>query len=198
MKQNPGNSQAFNFPKDKYQIGHQTTHDNVGANLETRLFRPEALIWLISNAAVSLETLSIDPHTFESEHVLECLRLAVRVNDLTFGNKLLFNPDLEEDIRYHDLFDLEAFTVPTTGYGSASTSNMPFQNEFLLPNLESLEVNDGYIIGDEKIGRILTSRVEAAQRGMTSPPLACQNPVQGRTRRILYRKLLLVREMRVW
>jgi hypothetical protein len=141
------------------------------SNFEARLFRPEELIWLISNAAASLATLSIDPQTFEPEDVLECLRLAVHVKNLTFGDNFLFDPDSEEinGIRYHDFFDLEAFTVPTTESESSTTSSMPLQTEFLLPKLESLEVNDGYIIGDDKIRRILMSRIDAAQRRLTSP-----------------------------
>ena len=161
---------AVNAPSLKllqYRCPHRH-HDNIGVN-EARLSRPEALIWLISNAAASLEMLSIDPYTFESEHVLECLRLAVHVKHLTFGDDLLFDPDPEEDIRYHDFFDLQVFTVPTTEYESASTSSVPLQNEFLLSKLESLEVNNGCMIEDEKIRRILTSRIEATQRGLTSP-----------------------------
>ena len=136
---------------------------------ELRLLRPEELIWLISNAAASLETLSIEPQAFEPQDVLECLRLAVHVKDLTFGDNFLFGPDSQEGIHYHDFFDLETFTVPTTEYESSTTSSMPLQTEFLLPKLESLQVNDGYIIGDDKMRKILTSRIDAAQRRLTSP-----------------------------
>jgi len=161
---------AVNAPSLKllqYRCPHRY-RASVGPN-EPRIFRPESLIWLISNAAATLETLSIDPITFEQEQVLECLGLAVHVKDLTFGDKFAFVPDPEEDIRYHDFFDLGAFTIPITEYDSSITSNMPPQNQFLLPNLESLEANGGYIIGDEKVCRILTSRIQAAQRGMISP-----------------------------
>ena len=136
---------------------------------EPRIYRPESLIWLISNAAASLETLSIDPHTFEQEQVLECLQLAVHVKNLTFGDKSALFPDPEEDIRYHDFFDLEAFSIPIIEYDSCITSNMPLQSQFLLPNLESLEANGGYIIRDEKVYSILTSRIWAARHGMISP-----------------------------
>ena len=149
----------------QYRCPHRY-QDNFGG--EARLLRPEALLRLISNAAASLETLSIDPEAFESGHVLECLRLAVHVKDLTFGDNFL-DPETEEEVRYHDFFDLEAFAVPTAESESSTTSSVPLQNEFLLPKLESLEVNDGYIIGDEKIRRILMSRINAAQRRLTSP-----------------------------
>ena len=46
---------------------------------------------------------------------------------------------------------------------------MPLQSQFLLPNLESLEANGGYIIRDEKVYSILTSRIWAARHGMISP-----------------------------
>jgi len=142
--------------------------DDLGSMNERRLSRPEALIQLISNAAASLQALSIDPQTFEPEHVLECLRLAVHVKDLTFGDNFL-GPESEEDVPHHDSFDLEAFTVPTTESESSTTSSMPLQNEFLLPKLESLELNEDYTIGDDKIRRILMSRIDAAQRRLTSP-----------------------------
>ena len=149
----------------QYRCVHRYRNIN---DFEVRLVRPKAFLRLISNAAASLETLSIDPQTFEPEHVLECLRLAVHVKDLTFGDKFL-DPDTEEEVRYHDFFDLEAFTVPTTGYESSTTNSTPLQSDFLLPKLESLEVNGGYIIGDEKIRSILMSRIYAAQRRLTSP-----------------------------
>jgi len=149
----------------RYRCPHRY-QDNFGGINERRLSRPEALIRLISNAAASLETLSIEPQAFEPGHVLECLRLAVHAKDLTFGDSFL-DLDIEEEVRYHDFFDLEAFTVPTTEY--ESSSSMPLQTQCLLPKLESLEVNDGYIIGDDKIRRILMSRIDAAQRRLTSP-----------------------------
>ena len=158
---------AVNAPSLK--VLHYRSPPRYHSNFEARLFRPEELIWLISNAAASLQALSIDPQTLEPEHVLECLRLAVHVKDLTFGDNLVFDPDSEEGIRYYDFFDLEAFTVPTVEYESSTTNSMPLQNEFLLPKLESLEVNDGYIIGNDKIRRILMSRIDAAQRRLTSP-----------------------------
>jgi hypothetical protein len=151
----------------QYRCPHRF-QDNFGGINERRLSRPEALIRLISNAAASLETLSIEPQAFEPGHVLECLRLAVHVKDLTFGDSFL-DPDTEEEVRYHDFFDLEAFTLPTTEYESSTTSSMPLQTECLLPKLESLEVNEGYIIGDDKIRRILMSRIDAAQRRLASP-----------------------------
>ncbi|KIM41450.1 hypothetical protein M413DRAFT_27799 [Hebeloma cylindrosporum] len=140
------------------------------------MVRPESLVWLISNAAASLQTLSIDPHAFESEHILECLRLAIHVKELIFG------PDMrpgayisKECVGYEpDPFDLEAFTVRTTEYDFScpASGSIPLQSEILLPNLESLDMNDSYIIAkitDETLRRILTSRIDAAQRGMTSP-----------------------------
>jgi len=134
---------------------------------------PESLIWLISNAAASLESLSINPRTFQLEHVLQCLRLAVHVKELIFGDELFFSPpDLEEDIDCEtsgDWFNLEAFTVHTPEYESSTQGSMPLQNEILLPNLESLEANGGYLIADKNVRRILTSRIDSAQRGLTSP-----------------------------
>jgi len=110
------------------------------------LLVPQSLIWLISNAAASLESLSINPRTFQLEHVLQCLRLAVHVKELIFGDELFFSPpDLEEDIHCEssgDWFNLEAFTVHTPEYESSTQGSMPLQNDILLPNLESLEAND--------------------------------------------------------
>ena len=138
---------------------------------------PQSLIWLISNAATSLETLSIDPRTL-LEHVLQCLRLAVHVKELIFGDKLFFlPPDLEEDIYSEpsdDWFNLEAFTVHTPEYESSTHGSMPLQNDILLPKLESLEANGGYLISDKNLRRILTSRIDSAQRGLTSPLLRVQ------------------------
>ena len=132
---------------------------------------PDSLIWLISNAAASLKSLSIDPATLRPEHVLQCLRLAPHVKDLIFGDMLFFSPpDLEEDTLYEpDFFDLEAFTVHTPEYDSSTPGGMPLQNDILLPNLESLEVNGGYIVADEILRTILLSRIDSAQRGLTSP-----------------------------
>jgi hypothetical protein len=135
------------------------------------LLTPESLIWLISNAAASIKTLSIDPSTFRPEHVLQCLRLAPHVKELIFGDMLFFPPpDLEEDILSKpDVFDLQAFTVHTPEYDSSTPGGTPLQNDILLPNLESLEVNGGYVVADEILRTILFSRIDSAQRGLTSP-----------------------------
>ena len=132
---------------------------------------PESLIWLISNAAASLKTLSIDPSTFRPEHVLQCLRLAPHVKELIFGDMLFFSPpDLEEDTLYEpDVFDLQAFTVHAPEYDSSTPSVTPPPNDILLPNLESLEANGGYVVADEILRTILFSRIDSAQRGLTSP-----------------------------
>jgi len=135
------------------------------------LLTPESLIWLISNAAASLETLSIDPSTFRPEHVLQCLRLAVHVKELIFGDKLFYPPpDLEEDILPKpDVFDLQAFTVHAPEYDSSTPGGSPLQNDILLPNLGSLDANGGYVVADEILRTILLSRIDSAQRGLTSP-----------------------------
>jgi hypothetical protein len=134
---------------------------------------PESLIWLISNAAASLETLSINPRAFLPEHILQCLRLAVHAKELILGDEPIFPyPVLGEDIDYEtssDWFNLEAFTVHTPDYESSTHSSTPLQNDILLPNLESLEANGGYLISDKNLRRILTSRIDSAQRGLTSP-----------------------------
>jgi hypothetical protein len=135
---------------------------------------PESLIWLISNAAASLETLSINPRAFLLEHVLQCLQLAVHVKELIFGSDepIFSYPVLEEDIHCetsNDWFNLEAFTVHTPEYGSSTHSSTPLQNDILLPNLESLEANGGYLIADKNLRKILTSRIDSAQRGLTTP-----------------------------
>jgi len=137
------------------------------------LLKPESLIWLISNAAPSLKTLFIDPSTFQPEHSLQCLRLATHVKELIIGEKHFFSPpDFEDDILSEpglfDLFDLGVFAVHTPEYEFSTPSNTPLQRDILLPNLESLEANGVYIIGDKNLYRILTSRIEAAQRGLTS------------------------------
>jgi len=163
------NAPSLNFLQ--YSCPHR--YANYGTEFEaSTLSIPESLIWLISNAVASLETLSIDPRTLRSEDVLHCLRLAAHVKELKIGD-IPFFPDMgmdhEEDIRHDDYFDLEAFAVnlDTTEY-EPSTSTL-LQNDILLPNLESLDVKDGYIIADENIRRMLISRVNAAQRGLTSP-----------------------------
>jgi hypothetical protein len=137
------------------------------------LLIPESLIWLISNAAASLETLSIEPSTLRPEHVLQCLQLAAHVKELIFGDKPDFlPPDLEEDVYMLSepaFFDLEVFTVQTLEYESSTPGGTPLQNGILLPKLESLEANGGYVLSDEKVRRILLSRIDSAQRGLTSP-----------------------------
>jgi len=134
---------------------------------------PDSLIWLISNAAASLKTLSINPSTLLPEHVLQCLRLAAHVKVLIFGDKLHFlppPPDLEEDILFEpDVFDLEVLMVHTPEYNSSTSGGTPLQSDILLPSLESLEVNGGYVVADEILRTILLSRIESAQRGLTSP-----------------------------
>ena len=134
---------------------------------------PESLIWLISNAAASLETLSINPRAFLPEHVLQCLRLAVHAKELILGDEPIFSyPVLEEDIGCepsNDWFNLEAFIVHTPEYEPSTHGSTPLQNDILLPNLESLEANGGYLISDKNLRRILTSRIDSAQRGLTSP-----------------------------
>ena len=143
-------------------------------SLDAPLLIPESFIWLISNATASLEVLSIDPRTFRLEHVLQCLRLAAHVKQLIIGDKPFFpNVRDSEGISPGHLFDLEAlleaFTVRTTEYESSTTGSTPLQNDILLPNLESLEANDLYVIADESLHRILTSRIDAARLGLTSP-----------------------------
>ena len=156
----------------QYRCPHR--YANYGTEFEvSTLSIPESLIWLISNAAASLETLSIDPRTLRSEDVLHCLRLAAHVKELKIGDIPFFpgmGMDHEEDIRYDDYFDLEAFAVylDTTEYEPSSTSTLP-RNDIILPNLESLDVKDGYVIADENLRRMLASRVNAAQQGLTSP-----------------------------
>ncbi|KIM41452.1 hypothetical protein M413DRAFT_27801 [Hebeloma cylindrosporum] len=160
---------AINAPALKllhYRCPHR--YEGFGADTLPILSKPDSLVWLIANAVASLETLSIEPRSLRSEHVLECLRLAVHVKELILGDKP-FNWDPEADIcRDPDFFDLDAFTVPCSEYESPSSSTS-FQHEILLPNLESLEANDGYILSDENVRRVLTSRIEAARRAMTSP-----------------------------
>ena len=163
---------AINAPFVKllqYWCPHR--YDSSSSDLEApSLLIPESLIWLISNAAASLKTLSIDPSTFRPEHVLQCLRLAVHVKELKFGDKLFFpSPDLEDDIVSRpDVFDLQAFTVHASEYDSSTPGGTPFQNDILLPNLESLEANGGYVVADEILRTILLSRIDSAQRGLTS------------------------------
>lgn len=98
-----------------------------------------------------------------------CQLSAHTVKELTFGDKPFFPfPDLEEDLSSESSSDLilEALTVHPPEYGSSIPSSTP---NILLPNLESLEANGGYIITDKYLCRILTSRIDAAQRGLTSP-----------------------------
>ena len=164
---------AINAPFVKslrYWCPHR--YDSSSSDLEApSLLTPESLIWLISNAAASLNTLSIDPSTFRPEHVLQCLRLAIHVRELIFGDRLFFAPpDLEEDILSKpDVFDLQAFTVHAPEYDSSTPGGTPLPNDILLPNLESLEANGGYVVADEILRTILFSRVDSAQRGLTSP-----------------------------
>ena len=167
-------SSAVDAPSLKslqYRCPHR--YGNYGTASEvSSLAPPKSLIWLISNAAASLETLSIDPRTLQSEHVLQCLRLAAHVKELKIGDSPFWPPmamEHEEDIRYDDYFDLEVFTVPIATTEYEPSTSMLLQKDILLPNLESLEANDGYIIADENIRRMLTSRIDAAQRGLTSP-----------------------------
>jgi hypothetical protein len=165
---------AINAPFIKslrYRCPHRYGNNDL-PNLEApSLLIPESLIWLISNAAASLETLSIEPSTLRPEHVLQCLQLAAHVKELIFGDSLYFSPpDLEEDMLSEpDVFDLETFTAHTSEYESSSSGGTLLQNGILLPKLESLEVNGGYVLTDEKVRRILLSRIDSAQRGLTSP-----------------------------
>ena len=163
---------AINAPFIKslrYRCPHRC--ENNGDLEFPSLLIPKSLIWLISNASASLETLSIQPSTFQPEHVLQCLQLAAHVKELIFRDNLFFSPsDIEEDILFEpDFFDLESFTVHIPEYDSSTPSDTPLQNDILLPNLESLEVNGGYVLADENLRRILLSRIDSAQRGLTSP-----------------------------
>ena len=165
---------TINAPSIKslqYRCPHRYENDGL-PNLEaSSLLIPESLIWLISNAATSLQSLSIDPSTLQCEHVLQCLQLAAHVKELIFTEKLFFPPpNFEEDILFEpDFFDLESFTVHTPEYDSSTPGGTPLQNDILLPNLESLEVNGSYVLADENLRRILLSRIDSAQRGLTSP-----------------------------
>jgi len=163
---------AINAPHLKsllYKCPHRYVGDGWGPS---SLSPSESLPWLISNAAASLETLSIDPRTFQPEQVLQCLRLATHVKDLILGEKPYFFPTIQDPEQYIgavDIFDLEVFTVRTTeDEFSTTTPSIPLQSDILLPNLESLEANN-FIIADENLRRILISRIDAAHRGLTSP-----------------------------
>jgi len=157
----------------QYRCPHR--YANFGVHSEHTSFEPlsflmaDSLIWLVSNAP-TLKTLSIDPRTLRPEDVLECLRLATHLQELIFGDAhtaLYPNlaPNIEEDVLPNESFDLEIFTVPD----DESSATTLLRDDILLPNLESLEANDTYKIDDDKLRRILTSRIDAAQRGLTSP-----------------------------
>ncbi|KIM41451.1 hypothetical protein M413DRAFT_445447 [Hebeloma cylindrosporum] len=168
---------AVNAPSLKLlQYRCPPRYSNFDANepLAPTLVRPDSLFWLISNSAASLEILSIDPLTFEPEHLWECLRLALHVKELILGDKDLFPLaplDFEEEILSETCGPsiLEIFTVHTTGCESSTPGSNPLQNDILLPNLESLEANGGHTIADQNFRRILESRIDAAHRGFTSP-----------------------------
>ena len=158
----------------------------VDGSLHAPFLMPESLIWLISNATASLETLYIDPRTFQLEHILQCLRLAVHVKELIIGEPFFPNVQDSENIHPGHFFNLEplldSFTVRTTEYEPSTSSNTPLQNDILLPNLESLEANDLYVIADESLCKILTSRINAARLGLTSPLRCVKMPFERQKR----------------
>ena len=158
----------------------------VDGSLHAPFLMPESLIWLISNATASLETLYIDPRTFQLEDILQCLRLAVHVKELIIGEPFFPNVQDSENIHPGHFFNLEplldSFTVRTTEYEPSTSSNTPLQNDILLPNLESLEANDLYVIADESLCKILTSRINAARLGLTSPLRCVKMPFERQKR----------------
>jgi hypothetical protein len=164
---------AINAPHLK-SLEYRCPRRYLDDGLHASLLIPESFIWLISNATASLETLSLDPRTLQLEHVLQCLRLAAHVKELIIGDKPFF-PNIQdsENIHPNHPFNLEAlleaFTVHTTEYEISTTGSTPLRNDILLPNLESLEANDLNEIADESLRRILTSRIDAARLGLTSP-----------------------------
>ena len=155
----------------------------VDGSLHASFLTPESLIWLISNTTASLETLYIDPRPLQLEHVLQCLRLAAHVKELIIGEPFFPNVQDSENIHPGRLFNLEPllvpFTVRTTEHEGSTSSSTPFQNDILLPNLESLEANDLYVIADSSLCKILTSRIDAVRLGLTSPLRRVKMPLEG-------------------
>jgi hypothetical protein len=152
--------QAINAPSLKilnyYWCAHRYGYHN-DSHLPT-LMRADGLLALVERGASTLRKLTLEPESLRLEDTVMCLRLANEVSHLVLKGLPHFSGRVENDTPREDFFNLDLLTVHDNPCPSES-------RDLLLPKLEFLEMNDVCQFTDEDVLRLLTSRMDAAQRG---------------------------------
>ncbi|KIM41437.1 hypothetical protein M413DRAFT_27789 [Hebeloma cylindrosporum] len=169
---------AINAPHLKSLQFRSHVHNN--GSLEPALGRAqgrEPLFWFISNAAASLETLSIySGSSFSLEYISRCFALAIHVKGLILSARsvnltpqpLEFLEDIHSEFS-GDSSILGILKIQIPENESSVPRSTPVKSDIILPKLESLEAYGAHVISDRTLRTILTSRIDAAQCGLTSP-----------------------------
>ena len=140
------------------RLSYQWTYDADPQDNLTPL--PAPVIPLLSNSTL-ISDLLLDGE-LSSQDIQECLRRGERVTHLVFGKPLrtnsssqIFHPHFDEDVVPPDVFDLKFLSI-----GSSAITP--------LPRLESLEAYNLASLTDDDLLDLITSRLNAFNRGETT------------------------------
>ncbi|KIM43024.1 hypothetical protein M413DRAFT_26231 [Hebeloma cylindrosporum] len=124
------------------------------------LMSADVLLGLVERGASTLRKLTLKPLVMRPEDTITCLRLANQLSHLVLRSPSSAYGLIED--RSLDSFNLDLLTIPNNSSPSVS-------QDILLPKLEVLEMNYISQFTDERILHLLTTRLDAAQRGEVAP-----------------------------